>query len=265
MTTPDPSRIREGFARAFPGRDFDRAVERLDKLVGRFVRMGSFADATIAMARNVDYGGGRTTISDSDFALVAFFAGAGRLWLVSDPPEPSGMERLALAEETLTEGTGRPELVYSHELGAHVYREPREKHAPTCEPDAYNGCADDCPTLEAERAAEELPKVELSIELGREDITEHVRLDALEVTVATVRLFLMTHDAPPLSAELAGEAIRIFPPRWLSSIAALGLGRFDRSSVNLAVNLGGGFRLKVNDHVAYAITGGTHGSVGAIA
>lgn len=236
MTTPDPSRIREGFARAFPGRDFDRAVERLDKLVGRFVRMGSFADATIAMARNVDYGGGRTTISDSDFALVAFFAGAGRLWLVSDPPEPSGMERLTLAEETLTEGTGRPELVYSHELGAHVYREPQPTPVDT------------------------LPAgVELFVELGRDDITEEVTIGALAPIVHCIRgISSYLNSPPPWSMVDVGEIHTMLIPAIRTDLRFAGYDTAP-SQLKIAVTIGGRIRLAVDEELAHRITAGARG------
>ncbi|HHH31869.1 MAG TPA: hypothetical protein ENK57_26465, partial [Polyangiaceae bacterium] len=220
MTTPDPSTIRTAFARAFPGRDFDDAVARLDKLVDRFVRMGSFADATIAMARNVDNDGGRTTISDSDFALVAFFAGAGRFWLVSDPPEPSDIERRALAEETFTEGAGRPELVYSQELPANV---------------------------------------ELSVELGREDITAEVTLGALAPIVHCIRgVSSYLNSPPPWSMVDACEIHTMLPAAIRKDLRFVGYDSAP-SQIKIAVTLGGHIRLAVDEEFAHRITVGARG------
>lgn len=250
MTTPDPSRIREGFARAFPGHDFDRAVARLDKLVGRFIRMGSFTDATIAMARDVDNGGGRTTISDADFALVAFFAGAGRLWLVSDPSEPSGMERLALAEETLTGGAGRPELVFDHDLGAHVYREPREQPAPEEDPRA---------TLVGLEVGELPTGVELFVELGLEDITDDVKLGALAPIVYCIRGISSYLNTPlPWSMVDVGEIHTMLIPTIHKALRIAGYDTAP-SQISMAVTIGGRIRLHVDDELAHRITAGAHG------
>lgn len=224
----NPAKIREAFARAFPGRDFDRAVERLDTLVGRFVRMGSFADATIAMARNVDYGGGRTTIADSDFALVAFFAGAGRLWLVSAPPESSGMERFALAEEMLTDDV---EVITS---------------------DDHDGVV--------VTVTDNLPAgVELFVEHGREDITDDVTLGALAPIVHCIRgASSYLNGPPPWSMLDVREIHTMLIPAIRKDLRFAG---FDTapSQLSIAVTLGGRIRLCVDDELAYRITDGACG------
>lgn len=61
------------------GLDLERAINRLDKLAGRAMRMervSNFADR------------GRVTMDDADFALIAFFAGIGRQTVIDMAPTP---------------------------------------------------------------------------------------------------------------------------------------------------------------------------------
>lgn len=73
------------------------------------------------------------------------------------PGETAASYVCAYCGSTDTRAHGYSYPGHAHDVAGAYPATLAEVHAPGCDPDAYNGCVQDCPTLKAEREAEGLP------------------------------------------------------------------------------------------------------------